>query len=253
MADRVAVVTGASRGLGRALSIHLSRQGMAIVGVARDSSDLDATLSLLEGDGHRMVSADLGAGDGIDAVVAAAGSVAASGGLSALIHCASSTPDPDAEASLGETSAATLDEHAAVAGLSGVKLLASLKPHLSAADSSSAILISSDWALEGSHGPPGFAASKAYVTHAWRSAQAEYLADGIVLSTIVAGDIATYDEDWEEPIWSLDDPVSAVREELGNTRIAISDVVRAVDLVLSAELAAVTEIRLRPLDPDYTW
>lgn len=39
---RTAVITGASRGLGRALSLALARRGWGVVGVARPSRDLDS-------------------------------------------------------------------------------------------------------------------------------------------------------------------------------------------------------------------
>ena len=42
MAGQVAVVTGASRGIGRALAVHLAGRGAAVAGLARPGDDLDS-------------------------------------------------------------------------------------------------------------------------------------------------------------------------------------------------------------------
>lgn len=130
-------------------------------------------------------------------------------------------------------------------------LLKALKPLFAKDGRSYGILISSDWIIEGIKGPPVFAASKAFASAIWRHSRVEFLREGVVLSTIIPGTIATYDESWENPKWTLDDPIEAVQSELGVTRIAIADILAAVDLIITAPLSAVTEVRLIPLDPDY--
>jgi len=54
--DRVAVVTGAGRGLGRATALALAERGHPIVGVARDGAALAETSDLVRAVGGRMVS-----------------------------------------------------------------------------------------------------------------------------------------------------------------------------------------------------
>lgn len=54
--DRVAVVTGAGRGLGRATALALAERGHPIVGVARDGAALAETSDLVRAAGGRMVS-----------------------------------------------------------------------------------------------------------------------------------------------------------------------------------------------------
>ncbi|TYB41360.1 SDR family NAD(P)-dependent oxidoreductase [Actinomadura chibensis] len=64
---RVAVVTGGSSGIGRAIAVALARAGASVVVVARREAELAATVAELEGHGGRAawVSADLGSRDGV--------------------------------------------------------------------------------------------------------------------------------------------------------------------------------------------
>ena len=67
--DRVALVTGGSSGIGRAVADALARAGASVVVVARKEAELAATVAELTADGCRAawVSADLGTRDGVRA------------------------------------------------------------------------------------------------------------------------------------------------------------------------------------------
>lgn len=68
MHNKTFLVTGASTGIGRSTAILLSRYGAKVIVSARNEKNLNETLSLMEGAGHKMVLADLTSDEGIAAL-----------------------------------------------------------------------------------------------------------------------------------------------------------------------------------------
>lgn len=64
------LVTGASSGIGRGIAIQCSKMGATIVVTGRNEERLNETLQMLEGDGHKVIAADLSKQDYIDHLVA---------------------------------------------------------------------------------------------------------------------------------------------------------------------------------------
>ena len=84
-----AIVTGASRGLGRALAVELARAGSKVVLVARESEDLHAAVAEIRAAGGtaHAVAADLGDKQAIHAIAGAAAALV--GPIDLLVHNAS--------------------------------------------------------------------------------------------------------------------------------------------------------------------
>lgn len=57
--DKNILVTGASSGIGRAIAIECSKMGAIVYLTARNKERLEQTLSMLTGNGHRIICADL--------------------------------------------------------------------------------------------------------------------------------------------------------------------------------------------------
>ncbi len=90
LADRVALVTGASSGVGRAITVALAATGARIVAVGRDRGRLDETIARAEPAAARLeaVACDLTDDDAVGALVER--STARRGVLDVLVHCAGS-------------------------------------------------------------------------------------------------------------------------------------------------------------------
>jgi NAD(P)-dependent dehydrogenase (short-subunit alcohol dehydrogenase family) len=59
LAGKVILVTGASSGIGRETCAAVARAGGTVIATGRDQSRLDETLAILDGAGHRAITADL--------------------------------------------------------------------------------------------------------------------------------------------------------------------------------------------------
>lgn len=69
LAGRVAVVTGGSRGIGRAIAEHLARGGARVAVVARSADRAEAVAAELEGEGHRGYACDVADAAAVDALI----------------------------------------------------------------------------------------------------------------------------------------------------------------------------------------
>jgi 3-oxoacyl-[acyl-carrier protein] reductase len=84
--DASALVTGAGRGIGRAIALALAREGACLTVVSRNAAELDSVVGEIEATGARGVAfaADLRAPSACDAAIAAA--VEHYGGLQILVN-----------------------------------------------------------------------------------------------------------------------------------------------------------------------
>ena len=91
LADKVAIVTGASRGMGSAIATNLARNGAKIVLVARDTSKLNEVFSKIQKSGGEALvhTTDLSRTEAPPEVVTAA--IAHFGGIDILINNAGAT------------------------------------------------------------------------------------------------------------------------------------------------------------------
>lgn len=76
------LVTGASAGIGQAVAIACSKMGATVVITGRNEERLEHTATLLQGEGHILISDDLTQKDGIQHIVS---SIPA---LDGVVHCA---------------------------------------------------------------------------------------------------------------------------------------------------------------------
>lgn len=94
--DRVAIVTGSGRGIGRGIAVEFAREGAKVVVASRSQSSIDQTCAEIEAFGGTAfgVTCDVGNHDDIKRTVAAA--VDRFGGIDILVNNAQSFGTPEA-------------------------------------------------------------------------------------------------------------------------------------------------------------
>ncbi|HEY4015375.1 MAG TPA: SDR family oxidoreductase [Polyangiaceae bacterium] len=86
LADKVTLITGASRGIGRATALLLAGEGATVVGVARTKKDLDTLVEAIEARGGKAKGIVADVTSGRDAADAVAQTVAAYGRVDILVN-----------------------------------------------------------------------------------------------------------------------------------------------------------------------
>jgi NAD(P)-dependent dehydrogenase (short-subunit alcohol dehydrogenase family) len=185
---KVALVTGASRGLGRTLSKFLAGQGYAVVMTARGAAELESAAAEIRG---REGQVEAIAGDVADLkhrarLIAAAHKL---GGLHILVNNASDlgpTPLPP----LSQLDAAALRAVLEVNLLSPLALVQSALPLLKAS-AGTVVNISSDAAVGGYPGWGAYGASKAALDLLSKTLAEELRAEGVAVVAVDPGDMRT--------------------------------------------------------------
>jgi 3-oxoacyl-[acyl-carrier protein] reductase len=182
---RIALVTGASRGIGRAIAQTLAQQGLRVVGTATTPAGAQAVDALLAPLGGRGIVLDVNDVAAVDAAVDAI--VKADGGLHVLVNNAGITRDTLALRMKDEDWDAVLDTNLkAVFRLSRAVLRPMMKQR-----HGRIINITSVVGASGNAGQVNYAAAKAGVAGLTRSLAREVGSRQITVNCIAPGFIAT--------------------------------------------------------------
>jgi 3-oxoacyl-[acyl-carrier protein] reductase len=229
-----ALVTGAGRGIGRAIALALGRAGARVTAVARTASELEAVVREIQAGGGQAAShaADLRDLKAPEEAVARA--VAAHGGLQILVNNAGvGARSPVAETSDEEWNRIMGTNLTAVFRLTRAAL-----PHL-ARGGGQVFMISS---LAGSNpiaGMAAYCASKAALDHFSHCLMLEVRHQGIKVSTIAPGSVDT----------SFGQAPGSPSGEEG-WALTPGDVAEVVlDLLRTRDDAHLSRVEMRPLRP----
>lgn len=195
LTDKIAVVTGASRGIGLAISQAFAASGAYVIGGARHNSP---ELQALEAAGlATFIATDLTTEDGPGALIAAA---AERGGIDILVNNAGT-----AVAHPGGFATVTDDDwHAAVdlGLLAPVRTTRAALPHMLARGGGSIIMIGSVNAQLPDPVVIDYSAAKAALTNLTKGLSKEFGPKGIRVNTISPGPVST-------DLWQGEDSVAA--------------------------------------------
>jgi NAD(P)-dependent dehydrogenase (short-subunit alcohol dehydrogenase family) len=228
-----ALVTGAGRGIGRAIAIALGEAGASVTLVSRTRRELEEAARAVESAGGR---ATVHAGDlrrRADGEAAVEAAVRAFGGIQVLVnnagigaHAPIADMDDDAWADVLETNLSA-----------PFRLTRAALPHLKKAGGH-VFMISSLAGKNAIAGMGAYCASKAALDHFAEVLMLEVRHDGVKVTTIAPGSVDT-----------------SFGRDPGNTRgegwmLTAQDVARMVVAVASARDAALTSrVEMRPLRP----
>ena len=194
LTDRIAVVTGASKGIGLAVSQTLAAAGAHVIAGARHNSD---ELAVLEAAGSAtFVTADVATAEGPKALVAAA---VQRGGIDIVVNNAGAvTPRFDGILSVSDDD--WLDS-LAVNFLSAVRTTREAIPHLLTRGGGSIVMIGSVNATLPEWNIVDYSATKAALANFAKSVSKEFGHNGIRVNTISPGPVAT-------PLWLAEDGIA---------------------------------------------
>jgi NAD(P)-dependent dehydrogenase (short-subunit alcohol dehydrogenase family) len=184
--DGVAIVTGASRGIGLATTRVLLRRGATVLAVSRASGEFEATLNGLRAEGLELVSMGLDVGDA-SAVERAVAHAAELGSLKLVVNCAGIIEIAAVEATTPETW-----ERIIRTNLTGPFLFSRASiPHLRAAGGGAIVNVSSVAGTGGAGFSAAYGASKAALVNFSQALAAELVGDGIRVCAVSPGMIDT--------------------------------------------------------------
>jgi 3-oxoacyl-[acyl-carrier protein] reductase len=95
MSNKVAIVTGASQGIGQATAIRLARDFSALVLVARSRSNLEQTEKVVKAAGAQVLVVDIDLAEPVAAQAVVDQTLAAFGRIDALLNIAGAVPQVD--------------------------------------------------------------------------------------------------------------------------------------------------------------
>lgn len=179
----VALVTGATSGIGRAVALNLARDGFAVVVHGRDGGRGAATVAEIEANGGqaRFIPADLSDADAVRALADEAGEVEVlvnNGGISWF------GPSADLEV---ETFDQLFDSNVRAA----YQLVAALAPGMAKRGRGSIVSIDSMAGHVGLAGGAAYGATKAALTAMSRAWAAEFSPSGVRVNTVAPGPVFT--------------------------------------------------------------
>jgi 3-oxoacyl-[acyl-carrier protein] reductase len=190
LAGKLCLVSGASRGIGRAIAHALAREGAQVAAIARGRAGLDTLLGELPGQGHIAITADVTTADGASAAVD--GCVAALGGIDVVVTNAGKSFARDASAMDDADLGKSLDMNL----WSTARVAQRAVPHLVARGGGSITMIASIWGREAG-GAPAYNAAKAAVIALAKALARDYAKHAIRVNSVAPGSILFPGGGWE--------------------------------------------------------
>jgi 3-oxoacyl-[acyl-carrier protein] reductase len=184
--ESVAIVTGASQGIGRATALRLARDFSAVVLVARNKDELEKTASAVNAAGAEPLLYALDLREPQSAEILVKGAIDRFGRIDALLNIAGAVPQID----LFEMTDAQWDDGASLK-LHGARRLTIQAWDALKASNGSVVLISGSAALDPKPGFAAVAAINAAIIALAKAFAEQGIKDGVQVNSVVPGAVMT--------------------------------------------------------------
>lgn len=188
--NKAAVITGSSRGLGRALAARLAREGVRVVLVARDEARIEAAAHAIRQEGGTAfaIAADVGDKDAVHRIAGRAAALA--GPVDVLVHNAS-TLGPTPLVSLLDTPCEEIERAFAVNVLGPFRLTKVFVGAMAVRAGGTVVNITSDASVNAYPNWGAYGITKAALDHLTRIWAAELEATGVKFLAVDPGEMDT--------------------------------------------------------------
>jgi 3-oxoacyl-[acyl-carrier protein] reductase len=250
--EEVALVTGSTRGIGRAIAVRFAREGASVVVTGRtEDAGRDVEREIRDAGGDAIyVRTDMAREDDVVAAVRAA--VDTFGKLTTLVNNAAPTElmgPGRLDRRVTELTNEGWDSIMLVALKAVVWACKYAIPEIAAAGGGAVVNISSAASMLGTPGLDTYTAAKGALNTLTRSMAVEYAPDGIRVNCIVSGMVLTS----EGAFKMMDDPViGGATKAMHLTRLGLPDDIANAALFLASDEAAFVTGAILPVDGGVT-
>jgi 3-oxoacyl-[acyl-carrier protein] reductase len=235
--DRVAIVTGGSRGIGRSIALQFAKEGCHVAICARGEEKLRETEAELRARGVKVVAApvDVTDANALEAFVAQVASDL--GRVDALVNNAGGNVQGDDDAAWLKAIDLNL--------MAAVRATRAVVPHMRAAGGGAVVNITSIWGREGG-GPPIYNAVKSAMTSHAKNSALQLAAEGIRVNSVAPGSIRFPGGGWDRRVQQDPDGMAEfVKQNIPSGRFGTpEEVANAVVFLCSPAASWVTGVAL---------
>ena len=235
LGDRVALVTGGSRGIGRSIALSLAAEGCQLAIAARGSDDLDSTVEKINAMGMQALALQLDMREPASSEQAVSRTLAEFGSISILVNnVGGSTGDEDFATGTDDHWSGAIDLNL----LAAVRTSRAALPLMKSDGWGRIIHITSIYGREDG-GPPSYNAVKSAMNSLSTSMARELAPFGITVNAVAPGSILFPEGGWERR--QQDDPqgiAEFVERDMPLGRFGQPEEVAAVVTFLASEQAS---------------